>query len=99
MVDAILQMHFPQGTLPAKGFRCPRCGEEVITGERAQELHDLAMRLGMHGLESEQTRKLLRTGNSIAVSLDPKWVKEVLHAKPGDTVRIARQGLRLIIRP
>lgn len=99
MQEAILQMHYPNGTLPVKGYRCPACGNERLLADSAQEAHDTAERIGLLGLESAQTRKLLKTGNSLAVSLDPAWVKEVLlDAKPGTPVRVGRQGNRIVIR-
>jgi antitoxin component of MazEF toxin-antitoxin module len=46
------------------------------------------------------TRKLLKTGNSIAVSLDPDLLQEILPgAEPGTAVKVGRQGDRIVIGP
>lgn len=98
MVEAILKVHFPRGALPARGFRCPVCGDEQLTGAEAKEVQETAHRLGLYGVEDSRPRKLLRTGNSVAVSLDPELVRNVLRGmKPGGTVRVGRQGDRIVI--
>jgi hypothetical protein len=96
---AILKLHFPLGALPAKGYRCPVCADEVLLGAEAAAVERLARRLGLFGIEGEQVRTLLRTGGSIAVTLDPALVRDVLRGRPGSAVRVGRQGDRIVIRP
>jgi len=99
-MPTILEMHFPRGKLPGEGFRCPTCGEEALLAEEVARLQKEAHRLGLYGLEDAQLRKLLRTGNSIAVSLDPNLIRQVLgDRKPGDAVRVGREGRRIVIEP
>lgn len=98
MEPATFEVRFPLGKLPVRGFRCPICGEEALTGTQAKALDELARRLGLFGIEDKHRRKLLRTGNSIAVSLDPELVRDVLHgAKPGAEVFVGRQGDKIVI--
>lgn len=100
MEPAILECHFPRGKLPGHGFKCPLCGEEVLLAEEVGRLQVEGHRLGLYGLENAQRRKLLRTGNSVTVSLDPELLREVLgNRKPGDWVRVGREGGRIVIEP
>ncbi|KAF5412095.1 MAG: hypothetical protein U9N46_07665 [Euryarchaeota archaeon] len=36
MDEAILNIRYPKGTLPVRGFICPKCGYEVISFEDAK---------------------------------------------------------------
>lgn len=100
MEPAILKVRFPVGALPARGFRCPVCGEEELALREAQALGELAHRLGLFGVEDRQRRRLLKNGNSFMVTLDPALVREVLRgAKPGEEIEVGRQGDRIVIRP
>lgn len=97
-VTAILKIRFPLGSLPVRGFRCPVCGSESLLASEAQEAQDLARELGLFSVTNRRRRKLLRTGNSIAVSLDPELLREVLPGrKPGDAVFVGRMGDRIVI--
>lgn len=94
----MLEMRYPLGSVPARGFRCPVCGsEELLLGE-SKRVHELARKLGMFGLEQASVRKLQRTGTSTCVTLDPALLRAALpNAKPGTAVRVGRQGSRIII--
>lgn len=96
MTDAIVRMHFPRGALPSKGIRCPVCGEEEVFAQDAQATWELAMRLGLFGVEPRRRRKLQKHGNSTTVSLDPDFLRR--HGKKaGDTVLVAERGDELVI--
>lgn len=100
MDEAVLKVHFPAGSLAARGFRCPACGDERLLASDAEAAQELAHRLGLYGVEDVQERKLLQTGNSIAVTLPPRLVEEVLGgAGPGDAVRVGRLGDRIVVEP
>lgn len=100
MAEAIVEIHFPLGSLPVKGFRCPSCHSERILGEHLKAAEKLAHRLGLYGLENEQVRKLQQTGGSLAVTLDPAWLREMLGAaKAGQPVRVGKQGNKIVVLP
>ena len=64
---------------------------------RAQEI---ASRLGLFGVENALERKLLKTGNSLVVTIDPALAKAVLGTnKPGARLRVGRLGSRIVIEP
>jgi len=99
MDEAVVELQFPLGRLPVKGFRCPICHSERLLDEQLQQAQDLARKLGLYGLEGEQVRRLLQTGSSLAVTLDPDWIRDVLGgAKAGQPVRVGRQGDRIVVR-
>jgi hypothetical protein len=98
MEETILSLQYPKGRVPARGFRCPTCGEEVLLLEDASEARRTAENLGLFGVENARRRKLQKTGNSITVSLDPELLRSaLLDAKPGDQVSVGRQGNRIVI--
>jgi hypothetical protein len=98
MVEAIVMMNYPAGSLPARGFRCEVCGNETLLLQDAQAVNDLAKRLGMFGLEDARSRKLQRTGTSLCVTLDPELLRKTFpRAKRGSVVRVGSQGSRIII--
>lgn len=98
MDPAILSVHFPEGDLPAKGFRCPVCSSERALN--LPVLQQLARKLGLYGLEHATERTLQRTGSSITVTLDPELLREVVpNAKPGTKVTVGRQGDAIVILP
>lgn len=69
-------------------------------GDELKEAQDLAYRLGLFGIENAQLRKLLKTGTSIAVTLDPELIRDVLHgAKPGQAVKVGKEGGKIVIVP
>ncbi len=97
MDPAILSVHFPDGDLPAKGFRCTVCSSERVLNLPA--LQQLARKLGLYGVEHASKRTLQRTGSSITVTLDPDLLREVVPgAKPGTKVTVGRQGDAIVIR-
>lgn len=100
MDEAVLVVRFPRGQLPVRGFRCPTCEEEIILGSDVEKIDEIARGLGLFGVEQTGKRKLIRAGNSLAVTLDPELVADVLHgAKAGSTVRVGRIGKRIFVEP
>ncbi|HEX9816255.1 MAG TPA: hypothetical protein VGB18_04685 [Candidatus Thermoplasmatota archaeon] len=100
MDEAIFPVHFPLGQLPARGFRCPTCGEEQLLGSEAQRLERMAHDVGLFGVEDIRERKLLKTGNSLVVTIDPTLAKTVFGTtRPGVRIRIGRLGKRIVIEP
>lgn len=99
MQPALLSVRFPEGTLPAKGFRCPTCGEERLTATESERISTLGRKLGLYGVEQRRTRKLLKTGGSLAVTLDPEMLRDVLgEVRAGTSVEVGRQGDAIVIR-
>lgn len=99
MEEAVVEVRFPLGTLPCRGYRCPTCGREDVLGSDAGDLQELARRLGLFGPERRSRRKLMRTGGSIAVTLDPELLRSVLgHARAGAVVEVGLEGERIVIR-
>lgn len=100
MEGAIFPIHFPRGSLPARGYRCPKCGDEVVTASEMKKLESMAHGAGLYGIENAQTRKLIQTGNSLAVTLDRELLKAVgIVGKAGRSVRVGRVGDHLVILP
>lgn len=94
----MLLVRFPGGAIPGRGFRCRQCGEESLLAEETERLHGLAERLGLFGLQGKKRRKLLKTGGSLAVTLDPELLREVLgKARAGTYVQVGREGDRIVI--
>ena len=58
MDEAILNIRYPKGTLPVRGFICPKCGYEVISFEDAKAASETAERLGLLEPEGTITRKI-----------------------------------------
>jgi hypothetical protein len=100
MESAILKMNYPAGWLPVRGFRCPKCGEDAIMAEESAAAAKLAKELGLFGTTDRRNRKVLKTGGSLAVSIDPELARRVFgELKPGDTVSVGLQGGRIVIEP
>lgn len=97
MEEAVVTLHFPRGTLPVRGGRCPLDGEEKIRAEDHAQAQALAHELGLFGLESTVQRKIGTTGTSAAVTLPPDLLAR-LGAKPGTVVEIGALGDALVIR-
>lgn len=71
----------------------------MLLAADAEALEVLARRLGLYGIEDRRRRKLLRTGGSLAVTLDPELLREALGGPAaGTTVEVGRQGDRIVIR-
>ena len=47
MEKIILKMHFPRGSLPVEGFKCHKCGDEIIDARTVEEYQHLAQKLGL----------------------------------------------------
>ena len=98
MDEVVLRVRFPRGPVAVRGFGGAACGEEIILGRGVEKAEQDASALGLFGLEQAGRRKLLRAGNSLAVSLDPELLAEILPgAKPGMEVRVGRVGRRIVI--
>lgn len=98
MRHAVVELRYPVGIVPVKGFRCPVCGEEEMPLAEVGRAQRLAAELGLYGIEHARERRLQRTGNSVTVSLDPFLLKEVLGgAGPGTVVQVGKQGDRIVI--
>lgn len=98
MTEAVLEVHFPGRSLPARGFRCPVCGAEEILAGELQRVQDLAKDLGLFGTQSESQRMVQRHGNSLIVTLDPGWLRR--HGvKRGDKVLVREKGDSLVVIP
>lgn len=99
-VPAIIQLSYPGGVLPAEGFRCPVCGEEMFTGEQVETNQRRASALGFYGMERVSRRKLRQVGSSLSVTLDPAILRDLMpNAKAGDEVEVGREGKKIVIRP
>lgn len=100
MDAAIVQMQYPKGALPSRGYQCGVCGNETLLLPDAKAVNDLARVLGLFGVEGARERKLQRTGTSLCVTLDPKMLQEAMPgARPGTVVRVGRQGSRIVVEP
>lgn len=98
MDDAIFPLHFPNGQMPARGFRCSTCGHERLSGSEFERLEKMARELGLYGIEESRERKLLKVGNSLVVTIDPALARMALGtSRPGIKVRVGLQGKRIII--
>lgn len=96
----ILSLRFPEGTLPVRGYRCPRCGEERLLGTTLKDAQSLAERLGLFGLQDVQRRKILQIGNSMGVSIDPELLRDIIPgAGVGTEVLIGKKGDAIALRP
>jgi len=99
-LPAVVDLEYPGGTLPAEGYRCPRCGHELFDAEQVEQAQKRARELGLHGIERSSRRKLRQVGSSLSVTLDPELLRELFpHAKAGDEVEVGREGSRIVIRP
>ncbi len=96
--ETILQLHFPKGSLPVKGFRCPKCGGEMVLPENAKVAQDLASKLNMFESELPLTRKLTQAGNNLAVHI-PKEIERLLGLTKGTKVQITVHGDDIIVHP
>src|SRR5882672_3495267 len=87
LVPAILKVHFPKDSLPVNGWKCPECGEEVLTGEQAARAQAAGRRLGLFGPEQARIRKALKIGSSVGLTLDPEQARE-LGITPGTRLEV-----------
>lgn len=98
MVEGVLQVHFPRGALPATGLRCRVCLHESLPADEVQRVEALAHELGLFGIEDRRKRKLIRAGNSLAVTIDPELAAKTLGTdRPGIEVSVGRMGKRIVV--
>lgn len=99
MRPAVLRVHFPAGTLPVEGFKCPQCGEETIASDVVAKTQRIARRIGLFGSEHAAIRRLVKTGSSLAVTLDRERLAEILGHEPaaGEEVVVGRRGDAIVI--
>lgn len=97
MDEVVLTLHFPRGSIPVRGGRCPVDGEEKIRAEDHARAQAQAHELGLFGLESTVQRKIGTTGTSAAVTIPPDLLAR-LGLKPGSVVEIGALGDSLVIR-
>jgi len=95
----ILFTHFPEGKLPVRGFRCEKCGYELIPLDEAKRVQDEAERLGLYGVANPLTgRHITKSGNNLSVYIPREYEKE-LNLKPKTSIRMWLQGDRICIEP
>src|SRR5205823_648199 len=97
LVPAVLRVHFPKGALPVNGWKCPKCGEEVLTAEQAAHAQATGRRLGLFGPEHARIRKALKIGSSVGLTLDPEQARD-LGIVPGARIEVGREGDHLTLR-
>lgn len=73
---------------PCRVFACPKCGKELVMLKDAIKLQERLIP------EVETTRKLVRLGHSIAVTL-PKELKNVFRKGEAVKVRFGRKEMEL----
>ncbi len=99
MTADILYTHFPRGRLPVRGYRCEKCGYEMIPLEEAKSAQDEAEKLGLYGVANPLTgRYITKSGNNLCVYI-PKEYERVLDLKPKTPVKIWLQGDTICIQP
>lgn len=98
MDEAILNIRYPKGTLPVRGFICPKCGYEVISFEDAKDASETAEKLGLLEPEGVLTRKITRSGNQLAVYI-PKDIEREFDLKQGTKVKIYTKRDEIILAP
>lgn len=74
---AIVEVAFPRGRLPVRGYRCPRCGEELIPGGVLSAAQSLARSLGMAGVERSEVRKAMAIGSSIGATIPKAYLERL----------------------
>jgi predicted RNA-binding Zn-ribbon protein involved in translation (DUF1610 family) len=94
---AVVEIAFPLGKLPATGFRCPKCGEEILRGRTLEAAQQLARKLGLYGPQNVKERKALQIGRSVGVTLDRAHL-EALGIHAGDVLEIGVAGDHLEVR-
>ena len=87
MEPVILYTHFPRGRLPARGFKCPRCDNELIPMDEAERVQHEAERLGLYGVVNPLIRRVTKSGNNLAIYI-PKEFEERLGLKKGTKVKL-----------
>jgi len=99
MTPDIIYTHFPRGKLPVRGYRCEKCGYEMIPLEEAKRVQDEAEILGLYGAPNPLTgRNVTRSGNNLSVYI-PKEYEKKLDLKKGTPIRMWLQGDTICIEP
>ena len=98
MAEAILNIRYPKGTLPVRGFICPKCGYEVISFEDAKNASETAERLGLIEPEGAITREITKSGDQLAVYI-PKDIEREFDLRQGTKVRIYAKHNEIILAP
>jgi len=98
MDEVILNIRYPKGTLPVRGFTCPKCGYEVISFEDAKNASETAERLGLIEPEGAITREITRSGDQLAVYI-PKDIEREFDLRQGAKVRIYAKRNEIILAP
>jgi hypothetical protein len=83
----VLFMHFPKGSLPVRGFRCPKCKSELIPIEEGKRVQQLAEKLGLFGAPNALNRKIAQSGNNLVVYVPKEYERQLGLAK-GDPIKI-----------
>ncbi len=98
MVADILKTHFPKGDLPIRGYKCLKCGYELIPFEEAERVQQLAETLGLFGEVNPLQRKLTKCGNNLAVYI-PKDIEKQLGLEAGIPIKIWLKADEICIKP
>ena len=95
---SILDIHFPVGTLPVKGLKCSRCGDELILPDEARRGQELAEKLGLYGAVNPLTRKITKCGTNLAIYI-PKEFERQLSLEKGTPIKLWLQKDQICIKP
>lgn len=98
MVSDILMIHFPKGALPARGYRCPKCRNELIPLDEAQRVETIAEKVGLFGAVNPLTKNITQCGNSLAIYI-PKDFEKQLNLKKGEKVQVWLQDDEIVVKP
>jgi hypothetical protein len=98
MKESILTVHFPRGSLPGKGYRCEKCGYEVLSAEEGEELQKIAEDLALYEPTTPLRRKITMSGRQLAIYI-PKDIKDVFNLKKGMEVWVYLQGDKIVVEP
>jgi hypothetical protein len=97
MIPDIINTHFPEGILPVRGYRCEKCGYELIPLEEARRAQELAEKLGLYGAPNPLTgHNITKSGNSLSVYI-PKEYEKKLGLKKGTPIKLWLQDDRICI--
>lgn len=88
--------HFPEGALPSRGYKCDKCGYELIPLEEVKRVQEEAERLGLYGAPNPLTRKITKSGNNLAFYI-PKEYERELGLKKGSKVKVWLKEDRICI--
>ena len=98
MSPEILNIHFPKGELPAKGYRCSKCLYELIPMEEGQRVEKQAEKLGLFGVVNPFLKNITQCGNNLAVYI-PKDFEKQLNLKKGEKIQVWLQDDEIVIKP